>query len=91
MAVEVETLYGTVLPPLKLRKSIESRLRKGFKVWIVVPNPQCMLYFREISALRNIYRKKYPDMVEFYTLDLLSNELISFREVEKLMKKLKTT
>jgi len=85
IAVEVETLYGTVLPLLKLRKRIESRLRKGLKVWIVIPNPQFMIYFREISALREVYRKKHPNIVEFFTLDIFSNKLVSFREFSKLV------
>ncbi|MCD6513296.1 MAG: hypothetical protein J7L07_00055 [Candidatus Odinarchaeota archaeon] len=85
IAVEIETLYGTALPLLKLRKSIESRLKKGLKVWIVIPNPQFMIYFREISALRTVYRKKYPGAIEFYTLDIFSNRLISFEELNKLI------
>jgi len=87
IAVEIETLYGTVLPAIKLRKRIESRLEKGLKVWIVIPNPQFMIYFKEITALRKVYRKKYPDAVEFYTLDIYSKQLISFEKINKILKK----
>ena len=84
IAVEVETLYGTTLPLLKLRKRIESRLKKGLKTWIVIPNPQFMIYLKEISALRNVYKRQYYDLIEFYTLDVKSNRLVSFDEVFRL-------
>ena len=84
IAIEVETLYGTTLPLLKLRKRIESRLKKGLKTWIVIPNPQFIIYFKEISALRNVYKKRYRDLIEFYTLDVKSNKLVSFNEIFKL-------
>jgi len=81
IAIEVETLYGTTIPLLKLKKRIESRLRKGLKTWIVIPNPQFMIYLKEISALRAFYKKRCHDLVEFWTLDIRSNKLISFREL----------
>ncbi len=86
IAIEVETLYGTTIPMLKLKKRIESRLRKGLKTWIVIPNPQFIIYFKEISALRSVYRKKYKDAVEFWTLDVKTNRLVSFNDVARLIK-----
>ncbi len=69
---------------LKLRKRIESRLKKGLKTWIVILNPQFIIYFKEIFALRNVYKKRYRDLIEFYTLDVKSNKLVSFNEIFKL-------
>ncbi len=83
LAVEVETLYGTAIPALKIRKTIESRLIKGLKVWIVVPNPQFVIYLPTIAALRSFYLKRHPGMVEFYTLDLRRERLVSFEEFLK--------
>ncbi len=85
LAIEVETLYGTVLPLLKLRKTIDSRLSKGLKLWIVIPNIQFILFLRDLAILRSIYRKKYLDSIEFFTLDIYSQKLIPFSEIiEKL-------
>jgi len=81
VAIEVETLYGTTLPLLKLRRRIESRLGKGLKTWIVIPNPQFMIYLKEISALRAFYKMKYRDLIEFWTLDVKSHKLISFKDI----------
>ncbi len=86
LAIEVETLYGTVLPLLKLRKTIESRLSKGLKLWIVIPNPQLMLFLKDIARLRSIYRKKYLDSIEFFVLDVYSRKLVPFPEFIKRVK-----
>ncbi len=88
LAIEVETLYGTVLPLLKLRKTIESRLSKGLKLWIIIPNPQFMLFIRDIARLRSIYRKKYLDSIEFFVLDVYSKKLVPFSEFVKRVKTL---
>ena len=86
VAVEVETLYGTGLPMLKLRKRIESRVEKGLKVWIVVPNPQLIIYFKDILALRTFYRKRHGDKIEFFGLDLNSGKIIPITELLKFLK-----
>ena len=86
LAIEVETLYGTVLPLLKLRKTIESRLSKGLKLWIVIPNPQLMLFLKDIARLRSICRKKYLDSIEFFVLDVYSRKLVPFPEFIKRIK-----
>ncbi len=81
VAIEVETLYGTFLPLLKLKDRVESRVSRGLKTWIVVPNPQFVIHFKEISYLRRVYKKQYGDKIEFYTLDVDRKKLISFEEV----------
>ncbi len=48
---------------LKLRKRIESRLEGGLKLWVVVPNPQLMIYFGDILALRNIGVDLIPENI----------------------------
>lgn len=88
LAIEVETLYGTTLPLLKLRRTIESRLSKGLKLWVVIPNPQFVLFLRDLGKLRSIYRRKYLDLVELFTLDVYSQKLIPFPEIVEGIKRL---
>lgn len=76
LAVEIETLYGTKIPMLKLRKKIDSRLDKGFKLHIIVPNPQLLIYLKDIRKLRKFYREKYGDRIEFFAIDFDSGEII---------------
>ncbi len=83
VAIEVETLYGTFHPLLKLKDRVESRVSRGLKTCIVVPNPQFVIHFKEISYLRRVYRKQYGDKIEFYTLDVDRKKLISFEEVRR--------
>ena len=91
LSIEVETLYGTSLPLLKLRKTIESRLSKGLKLWIVIPNPQFMLFFGDLAKLRSIYKEKYLDSIEFFTIDIYSQKLIPFIKVMEKIKQLMGT
>ena len=88
LAVEVETLYGTTLPILKLKKTIESRLTKGLKLWVVIPNPQLTIYFREILYLYRVYKVRYPKIIGFFTLDIESNKLIPLKEFAEKMKEI---
>ena len=90
LAIEVETLYGTTIPLLKLRNTIEARLSKGLRLWIVIPNPQLMLFLTDISKLRSIYRKRYGEQVEFYTLDIEKGVLVKLSEIVKKVKQLIT-
>jgi len=76
---------------LKLRKTIESRLSKGLKLWVVIPNPQLMLFLRDLAKLRSIYRRKYLDSIEFFTLDVYHKKLIPFPEVIERVKQLTET
>ncbi len=70
LAIEVETLYGTTIPLLKLRKTIESRLSKGLRTWIIILSPQFFLFLPWIARIRKAYKKKYGDLIEFFTIDL---------------------
>jgi hypothetical protein len=80
LAVEVETLYGTGLPLIKLKRTIESRLKAGLNLWVVVPPMQAFLYLKELMLLRKLYRKAYGERLEFYTTNLHSSILITLSE-----------
>jgi|GEM_PF-1745825 len=85
VAIEIETLYGTCIPIIKLRKTAESRAERGLRTWIVIPNPQLMIYLKDVLTLREYLRKKYGNSVEFYTLNIENNKLISIKEfIEKI-------
>ncbi|RLF22512.1 MAG: hypothetical protein DRN15_08730 [Thermoprotei archaeon] len=89
LAIEVETLYGTGIPVLKLRRTIETRLTKGLKLWIVIPNPQLTIFLRDIMQLYELYKRKYPDRLNFFTLDVKSKKLVSLEDFVKCIRELK--
>jgi len=77
LAVEIETLYDTGLPIIKLKKTIESRLKSGLDLWIVVPPMQTFIYLNELLILRRLYREAYGERLELYTTDFGSGTLIT--------------
>ncbi|MGC8543188.1 MAG: hypothetical protein ACP5NQ_04555 [Vulcanisaeta sp.] len=77
LAVEVETLYGTGTIVHKLLDTIESRVNVVNRLWIVVPNPQAVIYLPLLLKLRNHARASHrAKEIEFYTLDLYNGELV---------------
>ena len=86
LVVEVETLYGTVV-----HKLVETMERTGGRrMWIVVPNPQAVIYLPLLLRTRREPRRKYD--VEFYTLDVTSRGLVRLTDVATmLVKKWKET
>ena len=87
LAVEIETLYGTGLPIIKLKKTIESRLKAGLDLWVVVPPMQAFIYLKELLILRRLYREAYGERLELYTTDLGSSNLITLSDfVDKVSK-----
>jgi len=88
LVVEVETLYGTGTVVHKLVETVE---RAGMrKMWIVVPNPQAVIYLPLLLRTRRELRGKYD--VEFYTLDVTSRGLVRLADVATmLVKKWKET
>jgi hypothetical protein len=82
--VEVETLYGTVV-----HKLVETVERAGVrKMWIVVPNPQAVIYLPLLLRTRKELRRQYD--VEFYALDVTSRGLVRLTDVvSSLVKKWK--
>jgi len=96
LVVEVETLYGT---GTAVHKLVETVKRAGGKtveragkrrMWIVVPNPQAVIYLPLLLRTRRELRRKYD--VEFYTLDVTSRGLVKLVDVASmLVKKWKET
>jgi hypothetical protein len=94
LVVEVETLYGTGTVVHKLVETVhklEDAKRAGVrKMWIVVPNPQAVIYLPLLLKTRRELRRKYD--VEFYTLDVTSRGLVRLTDVASmLVKKWKET
>lgn len=88
LVVEVETLYGTGTVVHKLVETVE---RAGVqRMWIVVPNPQTVIYLPLLLRTRRELRKQHD--VEFYTLDVTSRGLVRLTDVASmLVKKWKET
>jgi hypothetical protein len=94
LVVEVETLYGTGTVVHKLVETVQKlkdveRAGKR-KMWIVIPNPQAVIYLPLLLRTRRELRKEHD--VEFYTLDIISRSLIRLTDVASvLVKKWKET
>ncbi len=88
LVVEVETLYGT---GTVVHKLVETVKRAGVqRMWIVVPNPQAVIYLPLLLRTRRELRKEHD--VEFYTLDVKSRGLVRLTDVATmLVKKWKET
>ncbi len=88
LVVEVETLYGTGTVVHKLVETVKRA--GGRKMWIVVPNPQAVIYLPLLLRTRRELRKEHD--VEFYTLDVTSRGLVRLTDVATmLVKKWKET
>ena len=86
LVVEVETLYGTGTVVHKLVETVERA--GGQKMWIVVPNPQAVIYLPLLLRTRKELRRQYD--VEFYALDVTSRGLVRLTDVvSSLVKKWK--
>ncbi|MFP3287553.1 MAG: hypothetical protein RXP86_09870, partial [Acidilobus sp.] len=74
LVVEVETLYGTGTALHKVLDTIESRVKAGAsRLWVVVPNPQAVIYLPQLLRLERYARKLElfkGREIEFYTLDV---------------------
>ncbi len=83
LVVEVETLYGT---GTVVHKLVETVKRAGVqRMWIVVPNPQAVIYLPLLLKTRRELRRKYD--VEFYTLDVTSRGLVRLIDVATMLVK----
>ncbi len=83
LVVEVETLYGT---GTVVHKLIETVKRAGVqRMWIVIPNPQAVIYLPLLLKTRRELRRKYD--VEFYTLDVISRGLVRLTDVATMLVK----
>ena len=83
LVVEVETLYGTGTVVHKLVETVERAGRR--KMWIVVPNPQAVIYLPLLLRTRRELRKHHD--VEFYTLDVAGRRLVRLTDVASMLVK----
>ena len=83
LVVEAETLYGTGTVVHKLVETVQKLKdvkRAGRrKMWIVIPNPQAVIYLPLLLRTRRELGRKYD--VEFYTLDVTSRGLVRLIDV----------
>jgi hypothetical protein len=87
LVVEVETLYGTGTALHKVLDTIESRVNAGAdKLWVVVPNPQAVIYLPQLLRLERYVRKleRFKGKeIEFYTLDVKGSAPVRLVEVAR--------
>jgi hypothetical protein len=85
--VEVETLYGTVVHKLveTVQKLKDVERAEKRKMWIVIPNPQAVIYLPLLLRTRRELRKEHD--VEFYTLDITSRGLVRLTDVASMLVK----
>ncbi|MFP3321391.1 MAG: hypothetical protein RXO24_12560, partial [Acidilobus sp.] len=87
LVVEVETLYGTGTALHKVLDTIESRVNAGVdRLWVVVPNPQAVIYLPQLLRLERYVRKleRFKGKeIEFYTLDVKGGAPVRLVEVAR--------
>jgi hypothetical protein len=84
LVVEVETLYGTGTALHKVLNTIEGRISSGVgRLWVVIPNPQAIIYLPQLLRLEMHVRRKYKGGIEFYTLDITSGAPIRLVDVAR--------
>ena len=70
LAVEIEMFYGVGEPETKLNEKLRKYdSLKNYKLWVVIPNTQALLFAENILKLRKDYRETGLD-VEVFVLDL---------------------
>jgi hypothetical protein len=79
LVVEVETLYGTGTVLHKLVETVEKA--GGRRVWIVVPNPQAVIYLPLLLRARRELRRHRD--VKLYTLDVSRRALVPLAGVAR--------
>jgi len=87
LVVEVETLYGTGTALHKVLDTIESRVNAGAdRLWVVVPNPQAVIYLPQLLRLERYVRKleRFEGKeIMFYTLDVKDGAPVRLVEVAR--------
>ncbi|NAZ31462.1 MAG: hypothetical protein GU352_01960 [Acidilobus sp.] len=85
LVVEVETLYGTGTALHKVLDTIESRVKAGVsRLWVVVPNPQAVIYLPQLLRLERYVRELFKGKeIEFYTLDVKGSAPVRLVEVAR--------
>jgi len=89
LVVEVETLYGTGTALHKALDTIESRVNAGAgRLWVVVPNPQAVIYLPQLLRLERYVRKleRFKGReIRFYTLDVKGGAPVRLVEVARML------
>jgi len=84
LVIEVETLYGTGTVLHKVLNTIEGRISSGVgRLWVVIPNPQAIIYLPQLLRLEMHVRRKYKGDIEFYTLDITSGAPVRLVDVAR--------
>jgi len=88
--IEIETLYGSMFPAVRLREVVEKRqpvLESNIsELWIIIPNPQAILFINEIMPIAEMFKS---DAVRFFTLDIREKRLIPLEYVVEMLTKAK--
>jgi hypothetical protein len=84
LVVEVETLYGTGTVLHKVLNTIESRIGAGVgRLWVVIPNPQAIIYLPQLLRLEMRVKRRYKRAIEFHTLDVTSGAPVRLVDVAR--------
>jgi hypothetical protein len=90
--IEVETLYGTGFYPIgkidheTLQRYVEKKIGKVEIVMLPLP---FLIYLKNLNTLKEIYEKMHGITIEFYTVDIQNEKLISLEDVIERIKELK--
>ena len=57
------------------------------ELWIVIPNPQAMLFLNRLLALRKHYRERDVP-VEFYVIDIEKEELVPITRLAEIAREI---
>jgi len=84
LVIEVETLYGTGTVLHKVLNTIEGRVGVGIgRLWVVIPNPQAIIYLPQLLRLERYVRRRYNRDIEFHTLDITSGAPVRLVDVAR--------
>ena len=91
-AYEIETFYGRGDPEERIIELIKKYQEKSYKgkIKIVIMNLDAILWYKEFIRIKNEKRKENID-IEFLTLDLRNNSLISVKDLALKIKNTFTT
>ena len=86
LAIEVETLYGTGIARLRrLGRTIEKYEEKGYKLWVVIPNLQLLLFHKDIKEIIKTFKDKNKEL-KFFGIDLNKHGACSLDDLKKKLK-----
>ncbi len=79
---EVETLFGTGLPPVKLHQTVKKYRGQADHVEIVLPSLALLRHHTTIKKIQQRYQDRFGIDTTFYTLNLGDEKLVSLPELE---------